>query len=191
VKGVLDDYVYFMAAMIDAYEVGAGPVYLERAERIADLCIGKFWDEVSGGFLDTDEEVLGVRLKTVEDIPHPSANSVGIMQLLRLHLITGKEAYYRRAEEGLKTFSGSASDLGIHAGYYFCAIDAYFNMTKLTVGRLAGNELAAAAVNLFRPYKTVVYSGEDGCVTPCLASGVCLEPIWDADALRKFLELPQ
>ncbi len=190
VKGVLDDYVYIMSAMIDAYEVGAGPVYLERAERIADLSIGKFWDEVSGGFLDTEEEVLGVRLKTVEDIPHPSANSVGIMQLLRLHLITGKEAYYRRAEEGLKTFSGSAPHLGIHAGYYFCAMDAYFSMTKLTVGRLAGSELSSAAMSLFRPYKTVVYKGEDGCVTPCLASGVCLEPICDAASLRRFLELP-
>ncbi|MFI5293611.1 MAG: thioredoxin domain-containing protein [Thermodesulfovibrionales bacterium] len=190
VKGLLDDYVYIMAAMIDAYEVEAEPVYLERAEKIAGFCIKKFWDEVSGGFLDTDEEVLGVRLKAVEDIPHPSANSVGIMQLLRLHLITGKEEYYRRAEEGLKTFSGSASDLGIHAGYYFCAMDAYFNMTKLTVGRAAESELAAAAVNLFRPYKTVVHNGEDGCVTPCLASGVCLEPICNEDILRKFLEWP-
>jgi uncharacterized protein YyaL (SSP411 family) len=190
VKGVLDDYVYIMAALIDAYEVGRQPLYLMRAERIAVMCITKFWDEGSGGFFDTDEEVLGMRLKAVEDIPHPSANSVGIMQLLRLHFITGKEDYYRRAEEGLKIFSSGAIDLSIHAGHYFCAMDAYFNMIKLTVGASAGSELAAATVNLFRPYKTVVYSGEDGCVTPCLSSGVCLEPFCDENSLRKFLEEP-
>lgn len=190
VKGVLDDYVYIMAAMIDAYEVQAEPLYLTHAEKIAGLCIKKFWDEGAGGFFDTDEEVLGMRLKAVEDIPHPSANSVGIMQLLRLHFITGKEEYYRRAKEGLKTFAGSAFDLSIHAGYFFCATDAYFNMIKLTVGAQAGRELAAAAVNLFRPYKTVLHNGEDGCVTPCLASGACLEPICDAVSLKKFLELP-
>jgi uncharacterized protein YyaL (SSP411 family) len=190
VKGLLDDYVYIMTAMIDAYEVEAEPVYLRHAEKIAGLCIKKFWDEGPGGFFDTDEEVLGVRLKAVEDIPHPSANSVGIMQLLRLHFITGEEEYYRRAKEGLKTFAGSAFDLSIHAGYYFCATDAYFNMIKLTVGTQAESKLAAAAVNLFRPYKTVVHNAENGCVTPCLASGACLEPICDAAALRKFLELP-
>jgi uncharacterized protein YyaL (SSP411 family) len=190
IDGVLDDYVYVMASLIDAYEVTAQPVYLERAERIAGLCIKKFWDEGSGGFFDTEKEVLGIRIKAVEDIPHPSANSVGIMQLLRLHFITGKEEYYRRAEGGLKTFSGSAPDLNIHAGYYFCSMDAYFNMTKLTVGAPAGSEMAEAAVNFFRPYKTLAYDGEKDCVTPCLASGACLEPICDPVALRKFLERP-
>lgn len=188
VKGVIDDYVFILEAMIEAYEVEADPLYLKRAEEIAGLCINKFWDEGAGGFFDTDEEVLGVRLKAVEDVPHPSANSVGIMQLLRLYFITGKEEYYRRTEEGLKTFSGSALDLGIHAGQFFCVLDAYFNAIKLTVGGPSDDELANASVNLFRPYKTVVYGGENGCVTPCLSSGVCLEPISDLSALRRFLE---
>ncbi len=190
VRGVLDDYVHIMAAMIDAYEVEAQPSYLQRAEKIAESCIRKFWDEGSAGFFDTDEEVLGMRLKMVEDIPHPSANSVAIMQLLRLHFITGKEEYYRLAREGLNIFSGDASGLSILAGYYFCATDAYFNMTKLTVGSAASSGLAATAVNKFRPYKTVLHIGENGCVTPCLASGACLEPICDADDLKKFLERP-
>ena len=190
VKGVLDDYVYLLASLIDAYEATAQHDYLESSERVAGLCIKKFWDEVSGGFFDTDEEVLGIRIKAIEDVPHPSANSVGIMQMLRLSFITGKEEYYRRAEEGLKAFSGSAPDLGIHAGYYYCAMDAYFNMTKLTVGSQAGSELTKTALNFFRPYKTVVYYGENGCVTPCLASGACLEPVCDPASLRKFLERP-
>lgn len=190
VRGVLDDYVHIMEAMIDAYEVEAQPQYLKRAETIADLCIKKFWDEGSAGFFDTDEEVLGIRLKTVEDIPHPSANSLAIMQLLRLHFISGKGEYYRLAEEGLRIFSGDVSGLSIHAGYYFCAMDACFNMVKLTIGAPADSGLAATAVNIFRPYKTVLYFGEKGDVTPCLASGVCLEPISGAEELKIFLEQP-
>ncbi len=190
VRGFLDDYVHIMEAMIDAYEVEAEPLYLNRAETLAELCIKKFWDEGSAGFFDTDEEVLGIRLKTVEDIPHPSANSLAIMQLLRLHFISGKREYYRLAEEGLKIFSGDAAGLSIHAGYYFCSMDAYFNMVKLTVGAPAGGALAATAVNMFRPYKTVLHFGANGCVTPCLASGACLEPICDVDDLKRFLERP-
>ncbi|MDA8241622.1 MAG: thioredoxin domain-containing protein [Nitrospiraceae bacterium] len=190
IKGVFDDYANVTAALIDAYEVTAHGPYLDTAERLADLGIAKFWDEGQGGFRDTDEEVLGIRMKPVEDIPHPSANSVGIMQLLRLHFLTGKDDYYRRAEEGLKTFSGTAADLGIHAGYFHCAVDAYFNIMKLSVGAASGSELAERAVHCFRPYKTLAYSGEKGSVTPCLASGVCLEPIYEVKALEEFLSRP-
>lgn len=190
VKGVLDDYVHIIEALSDAYEVEALPSYLKRAEIIADMCIKKFWDEKSGGFFDTDEEVLGMRLKTVEDIPHPSANSLAIMQLLRLHFITGKGEYYRLAGEGLRTFSGDIAGLSIHAGYYFCALDAYFSMVKLTVGAPAGSTMAVTAINVFRPYKTILYFGNDGCVTPCLASGACLEPICNANDMKRFLEQP-
>jgi uncharacterized protein YyaL (SSP411 family) len=190
VKGVFDDYANVTAALIDAYEVTARVSYLDTAERLAGLGVAKFWDEGQGGFRDTEEEVLGIRIKPVEDIPHPSANSVGIMQLLRLHFITGKDDYYRRAEEGLKAFSGTAADLGIHAGYFHCAVDAYFNIVKLGVGAAWGSELAERAVHCFRPYKTLVYSGEKNSVTPCLASGACLEPIHEVKALEEFLSRP-
>ncbi len=187
VRGALDDYVSLTAALIDAYETTANVSYLDTARAIADLGISKFWDEGQGGFCDTEDEVLGIRIRPVEDIPHPSANSVGIIQLLRLHFITGVDGYYRRAEEGLKTFSGTASDLGIHAGYFHCAVDAYFNMVKLNVGAASGSELAEIAVRCFRPYKTLMYSGDENSVTPCLASGICLEPISDPNKLEEFL----
>ncbi|MFN3740325.1 MAG: hypothetical protein ACK4TF_06605 [Thermodesulfovibrionales bacterium] len=47
-----------------------------------DRTIRGFYDSTSGGFFDTDESVIGIRLKTIEDIPHPSANSLAIVVLI-------------------------------------------------------------------------------------------------------------
>ena len=69
VEAVLDDYVYLSDAVIAAYEVTGSYSYLERAQRLMELCLGKFADKEQGGFFDTEDEIIGMRLKSVEDIP--------------------------------------------------------------------------------------------------------------------------
>ena len=60
-------------------------------------CLTKFYDSSVGGFFDTEKEVLGTRMKRIEDIPHPSANAVAVMLLLKLHHLTGKNEYRNAA----------------------------------------------------------------------------------------------
>jgi uncharacterized protein YyaL (SSP411 family) len=188
VKAVLEDYVYLIESLICAYEISAEVSYLETADEMMEICLDKFGDRESGGFFDTETKVLGIRLKGVEDIPHPSANSVGILQLLRLYHMVDKERYYEFAENSLKVFAGNAQDMGVHAGYYFCALDAYFHMLLLTVEASPTSELAQTAFAFFHPYKCLVYAGDKGRVTPCLISGACFEPLSGAKKLQEFLE---
>jgi uncharacterized protein YyaL (SSP411 family) len=190
VKAVLDDYIYLVEALIRAYEITAERSYLDRARQMMDLCIERFWDENSAGFFDSEEEVLGIRLKAVEDMPHPSSNSLGIVQMLKLSHMTGNAEYFSLAERALRTFSPDAKEMGIHAGSYFCALESFFSMVRLTIGAAPGSELAETAVTFFHPYKSIVYAEERGRVTPCLATGVCLEPIGSAAKLRDFLRHP-
>jgi len=81
VEAVLDDFIYLTESLIAAYEVSGDPSYLQQAEECMAICIGNFWDEEGGGFFDTETEVIGLRLKSIEDIPHPSANAAGIILL--------------------------------------------------------------------------------------------------------------
>lgn len=187
VRALLDDYIFLIESLISAYEVTGDASWLGRAELFMDRCIEKFWDGTEGGFFDTDEEVLGTRLKGVDDVPHPSANSAGIMQLHRLWAITGREAYHTHAEQALKIFLSRARDMGIHAGYYYCSLDAYYSLMKIGLNVAPGGLLASTALSAFRPYASLSYGEDDGTVTPCLASGICLEPVTDCGALRDFL----
>jgi len=188
VKAMLDDYVYMIEALASAYEVTGDSSYLHKADGLMGICLEKFRDKNEGGFFDTDEEVLGLRLKGIEDIPHPSANSLMIMMLLKLYQMTNKSAYIEYAEQALRTFSARARDMGIHAGYYYAALDAYFNMLKLTVYASPEGEPAKAAVSTFRPYMTIAYEEDRGYILPCLKSE-CYEPVYTAGELKKFLNM--
>jgi uncharacterized protein YyaL (SSP411 family) len=187
VKAVLDDYIYLTDALIAAYEVTGAPLYLQQAERLMELCLNKFRDKEEGGFFDTEGEIIGMKLKGVEDIPHPSANSLGIILLLKLSLMTGKDEYRHHAEKSLRCFSYPAKNPDIQYGYFFCAVDAYFHMLKLTLQVSSASGLTETAVSSFSPYLSIVYGEGKGNVIPCVRD-VCYEPINNSENLKDFLK---
>lgn len=185
VKAVLDDYIFFTAALVAAYEATGEPDYFNKAKLLMDICIGKLWDTEDGVFFDSEDATLDLRLKGIEDIPHPSANSLAVILLLKLHAMTDDRTYYNYAELSLKKFALKAKDMGIHAGYYYCALDAYFNMAKITVYAAPGGPLADAARRCFAPYKSIVYGEDKGLVVPCM-KGVCYEPLQSPEGIEDF-----
>jgi uncharacterized protein YyaL (SSP411 family) len=189
VKGLLDDHIHVIDALVSAYEVTGSASFLEKADLFMTRTIELFWDEDEGGFFDTDEEVLGTRLKGIEDIPQPSANSLAIMVLIKLAFMQDKAECRTLAEKALKAFSYSAQAMGVHGAYYFSALDTYYNGLELTLNTPANSELARTARSTFRPYTTIVYKEDQGYASPC-AGSVCYEPIKEPDALKKFLSTP-
>jgi uncharacterized protein len=186
IEAVLDDYIYLIEALISAYEVTADSSYHEQAETLMVLCLENFWDNDNGGFFDTEKDVLGIRLKGIEDIPHPSSNSLGILLLLKLYSMTGKKRYRDCAETALKVFSLRTKNMGIHSGYYFCALDAYFLMLKYSLNTLPGHALAETALSTFYPYLSVAYGEDKGSVIPCVEDA-CFEPVVSPEGIREFL----
>lgn len=187
VRALLDDYIYLIDALLSAYEATGDQLHLEKARKYADRCIELFWDEEKGGFFDTDEEVIGIRLKGVEDIPRPSVNAVAIILLVKLSLMADDDRYRHLAEKSLKFFSPQAQIMGLHGGYYFCAMDAFFHMLKLDISTQPMSHLATEALKGFYPYTTIRYSGDSGYIIPCLGN-TCYDPIDNADSLRKFFQ---
>lgn len=186
VRAVLDDYVRLSGAFLDAYEATGDKGFLDTGRRLMDECLARFWDSASGGFFDTSEEVLGMRLKGIEDVPHPSSNSVGIWHLLRLHYMTGEERYKERAAGSLKRFSERAALLGLHSASYYRALDAFHNVMSLRIEAAPTGALARAARETFRPYKVISYGPDKSQAIPCLRDR-CLETVTTAEAMRGLL----
>jgi uncharacterized protein YyaL (SSP411 family) len=186
VKAMLEDYVYIGEALIAAYEVTGDKQYVSSAEKIMDMCIERLWDNAEGGFFETDSSLLGVRMKGIEDISHPSPNSSAIMLLMKLSNITGREEYLQRAEMALKAFSSRASGQGIISGYFFASLDAFFNLLKLGI-HTADREMVKSALSFLSPFTSIVYGDEKGCIIPCM-KGICYEPLKDVKALSAFLD---
>ena len=184
VPAVLDDYIFFIDALISGYEATADHRYLTLADDLMKTCIEKFYDKAEEGFFDTEGDVLGIRMKRIEDIPHPSANAVGVMLLLKLWLMRGKEAYQRAAEQTLRLFAGPASEMGVHAGAYYCALDAWFHMIKLTIEAAPDSALARSARSLSATaHVTIIYGDDHGRIIPCKQDR-CLDPVSDPARLK-------
>jgi uncharacterized protein YyaL (SSP411 family) len=187
IPAVLDDYVFLIDALIAGYEATARQQYLTMADELMTVCLQKFHDDNTGGFFDTEREVLGTRLKKIEDIPHASANALAILLLLKLALLTGKAGYQQKAELSLRLFAGIALQMSVHAGTYFCGLDAFFNMLKLTVEAHPDSELSRTTRALAgKIYTTILYGDNNNRIIPC-KQNTCLEPLYNTDDIKQLL----
>ncbi|MBL7032451.1 MAG: thioredoxin domain-containing protein, partial [Nitrospira sp.] len=186
-EALFDDYVHIMDALISVYEVTGEARYMDLADELMDICINKLWDKENGGFYDSTDKLLGIQIKGIEDVPHPSPNSICIKVLLKLHFMTGNERYYKYAEKALELFSGHAMEMGIHAGYYFCALDSYFNTLNLNIYSASDSTLSKAVLASFTPHMNMLYGEDRDSVVPCFKS-VCYEPVNNPEDWKCFLQ---
>ena len=109
ISGNLDDYAFFIAALLDVYETTFSVEYLSHALKFNTDLINYFWDDKDGAFFftATDSEKLLVRQKEIYDGAIPSGNSIALMNLIRLYRFTGKSEFEDKASQIIKTFSQS------------------------------------------------------------------------------------
>jgi len=165
-RGSLDDQVFGVMALLDAYEATLDAKYFRAAQRTMDIAIEKYGDREGGGFFDRASDAppmggLDVRRKPFQDSPTPGANSVAAMALTRLHAYTGEQKYYDWAEKTLEAFAGIAPQYGMFAATYGLAATLFASHPIQVVitgaeGDSAAKELEAAANSVFRLGKAVL-----------------------------------
>ncbi len=111
-KGFLDDYGFYVAALMELYHSTLDRAYLEKAERLCGEAVRRFADEKNGGFYlaDLADTELFMNPKESYDGAIPSGNSVMAYNLVRLYQLTGKEEYGELAEKQLRYMSAQARD---------------------------------------------------------------------------------
>ncbi len=131
-KGYLDDYAFFIAALLDGYESCQDESYIARAKELAETLIRHFWDEEGKGFFFTadDHPTPLHRPESFLDQSIPSGNSVAAMSLLRLYYYTGKKNYLEKAEGILKITSSDAAKAPFGYGTLLSVIDFYLSTPK-------------------------------------------------------------
>lgn len=187
IKAILDDYIYLIEACISAYEVTGKEDYLNKAIHFMDLCIDKLWDKVSGGFFDTEDDILGIKLKLIEDTPYPSANAIAIELLLKLGFLSDNKSYLDMAEKSLKIFYRRAMDVNIHGGSYFNALDSFFNSLKLHIYSNIESPLTTEVLQTPYPHLYIAYREDKSQIIPCYKN-TCYQPIKSPAELQIFIK---
>lgn len=108
VPGFLDDYAYFLNALLDLYESCFDRHYLDHAICLGDLILKKFW--MSGLYMtSSNSEKLVHRPRAVYDHALPSGNSASLFAFFRLYEFTGKDLYRQRGEIVWRQYGGAAA----------------------------------------------------------------------------------
>jgi uncharacterized protein len=217
-EGSLDDQVFGVIALLDAYEATLEPRYFDAAKRTMDLAIERYGDAEGGGFFDRPSDAapmggLEVRRKPFQDSPTPGANSAAAIALIRMHAVTGDARYHAFAQKTLEAFAGIAPQYGLFAATYGLAatLFAHHPLQVVITGYAddpAAQALEAAAHRVYRLGKSVLrltpgasianFAGAlrdtlphlpaDKAVALVCAGQTCLPPTSDPQLLIALLE---
>jgi len=121
----VDDYAFFISALIELYETVFDIRYLETALELNGVFIRHFWDRDSGGFYftaDDTEEIL-VRKKEIYDAAVPSGNSAAMLNLLRLGRMTGDPDLEEKAVQTGCAFANTVTEYPAAYAQLMVAVD--------------------------------------------------------------------
>ncbi|HTG30185.1 MAG TPA: thioredoxin domain-containing protein [Methylomirabilota bacterium] len=165
-EGSLDDQIFGVLALLDAYETTLESRYFDVAKKTMDLAIARYGDSDGGGFFDRPSDAapmggLDVRRKPFQDSPTPGTNSMAAIALIRLHSFSGDEIYHVTAEKTLEAFAGIAPRYGLFAATYGLAatLFAQHPMQIVVTGATddwVAQSLELAAHRVFRFGKAVL-----------------------------------
>ncbi len=128
-KGFLDDYAFYIAALTELYHATLNKEYLEKAERFCQEAVGRFADDINGGFYlaDGDSAELFMNPKEIYDGAVPSGNGVMTYNFVRLYQLTEKEEYRQLAQKQISYMTGRAKGFLTGHGMFLFAKFLYDN----------------------------------------------------------------
>jgi uncharacterized protein YyaL (SSP411 family) len=215
IHGCLDDYAYYLQALLSLYEASFEFEWIEKARRIADKVIEEFWDDENFGFYITgkSQAPLVVRLKNPADEAIPSANAIAVLSLATLAHVTGKDEYRKRAGEALQAFRPLMEKSPPAFTGLLSALDAYIASPAEVIftgpqDHPAFKEMQAVVQEDYRPNKILLWSENEttenelpltkgktavkGEPTVYLCQKqTCHPPVHTGKALMNILERPQ
>ena len=107
ISGFLDDYAFFVTALLDLYEADFEPQHVGTAIQLADKMCELFQDPADGAFFSTEagDANLVLRMKDDYDGAEPSGNSGALLALVRLAHFTDRAEFREAADRALRALA--------------------------------------------------------------------------------------
>ncbi len=155
----LDDYAYFVNALLDLFEIKPDTKYLELAVYFANYLLAHFWDDNEKNFFftaDTHEKLI-VRTKNIYDLSLPSGNSVAAGSFLRLYHLTQETKYLDTSVKIMESLSTMAAENPFGFGQLLISIYQYIQKPiEITLLNLINKEVYETLAKKFVPESIMV-----------------------------------
>ncbi len=111
-QAFLDDYAYYITALIELYNSTLDCSYLEKAKQLSDEAVKQFSDHKNGGFFlcKIGNTELFLNPKETYDGAIPSGNSIMAYNFVRLYQLTENENYKELAEKQIAFLTMQAQE---------------------------------------------------------------------------------
>ncbi len=145
IDGFLDDYAFFIGALLDLYEADFDARHIETAVQLAAKMRELFEDTTEGAFFSTaaGDSNLVLRMKDDYDGAEPSGNAVALLDLLKLAHFTDRAEYRDAAERTLRALGSKIAQQSVAVPQMLVGLDYYLASRREVV-------LAGEATELLR-----------------------------------------
>ena len=160
IHAFLDDYAFFISALIDYYQVSFDESYLQKAKTFTDYVIAHFHDNESGMFLYTDDQFsnLIARKMEVTDNVIPSSNSEMAKNLFLLSQYFDETDYEQKAIQLIKNVVDDVKkNLGYYSNWAQAMIPRVCPLIEIAIVGKDWKEKLSDMQKIFLP--NVIYSG--------------------------------
>lgn len=151
-NGGLDDYAFFVWALLELYEATFDTRYLEQALRFCQIMTDEFLDEENSGFYLTAKsaESLIYRPKETYDGAIPSGNSVAGYCLQKLARLTGRSELMELAAQQMDFLAAEVLDYPSGYSFALMALMSALSPSKEVVCVLKSKEELSELKTLLR-----------------------------------------
>ncbi|MGI0010762.1 MAG: thioredoxin domain-containing protein [Nitrosopumilaceae archaeon] len=158
-KAYLDDYAYFVNALLDVFEVDPRTKYLQLALQHANYLIEHFWDPKENNFFFTadNHEKLIIRTKNIYDLSLPSGNSVAAHAFLKLYHLTQDKRFLDVSAKIMESLSTMAAENPFGFGQLLNTIYLYIQKPiEITMLNTNNGEIYTGLTRRFIPESILV-----------------------------------
>lgn len=196
IKAYLEDYSYFICALIETYTATGNENYIDLAKKLNDDVLKLFHDRYVLYISGIDSENLIKRSKNSYDNAYPSASSICLYNVFRLGIIFDNFEYLKLSEEIFKN-EYNISLNKVNLIWIGMLLNSEHNSIiivgdKYTEGY---NEIKNKINNHYLPFTIIKYVKkqsdykliENRCTVYICKGNVCLPPISTVEELSKII----
>ncbi len=144
IDGYLEDYSYFINALLDVFEIEPDEKYLKLSIKLGHHLVNHFWDSENNSFFMTsdDHEKLIIRPKSNYDLYLPSGNSVSAFVMLRLYHLSQEQGFLEITTKIMESQAQMAAENPFGFGYLLNTITMYIQKpTEISVINTENSEI--------------------------------------------------
>lgn len=180
-QAFLDDYAYYIAALIELYNSTLDKRYILKAENFCSEAVKKFADE-KGGFNMCQKTKLFKNPKELYDGAVPSGNSLMAYDFVRLYQLTQNDLYKELTDKQIDFMSANAQDFPAgNCMFLLAKLLNYAPPPKITAAVKGNADISQIQLpflaNVFAVQADENYSLLNDCTTYYVCKGnTCLPP---------------